>query len=140
MATFDDLKKKALDAADVIADVSVDLYKKAEAKTKELARTAKLQADMASDRTAIKKLYMQIGKTYYETHKLFPAEEFEQDCTEITALFDHIAESQSELDEIKAKRGEPADDVADAEASETAECDDEACDCGCEHEKTDEAE
>ena len=136
MATFDEIKKKALDAADVIADVSVDLYKKAEAKTKELARMAKLQADMASDRTSVKKLYMEIGKTYYETHKLFPAEEFEQSCTEITALFDHIAESQAELEEIKARRGEAADDVTDAE------CDDEDCDCGCccEDEKSEEAE
>ena len=147
MATFDDLKKKAIEAADVIADVSVDLYKKAEAKTKELARMAKLQADNASDRTTIKKLYLQMGRAYYETHKKFPAEEFEQTCTEITTLFDQIDVRKAELDAIKAARTEPADDAADAECEEC--CDDECCaeeaagepaaeekcDCGCEDEK-----
>ena len=143
MATFDEIKKKALEAADVIADVSVDLYKKAEVKTKELARMAKLQADMAADRTAIKKLYLQIGKTYYETHKMFPAEEFEQNCTEVTTLFDHIDAAKAEIDDIKAKRAEAAaaaaaakaeaaeDDVSDIEfdvepAAAPAE---EACEC-----------
>ena len=142
MATFDEIKKKALEAADVIADVSVDLYKKAEVKTKELARMAKLQTDMASDRTAIKKLYLQIGKTYYETHKMFPAEEFEQDCTEVTALFDHIEAAKAEIEDIKAKRAEAAaaaaaakaeaaeDDVSDIEFDvEPAAAPEETCDC-----------
>ena len=138
MATFDDLKKKAMDAADVIADVSVDLYKKAEAKTKELARMAKLQADNASDRTTIKKLYLQIGRAYYETHKQFPAEEFEQSCAEITTLFDQIDVRKAELDAIKASRTETADD--DFEDAEATECSDESCDCGCEDEEPDESE
>ena len=117
MATFDDLKKKALEAADVIADVSVDLYKKAEVKTKELARIAKLQADMASDRTAIKRLYLQIGKTYYETYRNAPAEEFEQSCTEVTTLFDHINAAKAEIEDIKVKRAEAAAAAAAAKAA-----------------------
>lgn len=140
MGTFDDLKKKALEAADTLADISVDLYKKAETKTKELARTAKLQSDIASDKTSIKKLYMQIGKTYYETHKLFPAEEFEQNCTEITTLFERIEARQAELDSMRAKNeADDDDDIADVEDLEDLEDDEDAdngeaetCDCGCE--------
>ena len=140
MGTFDDLKTKALEAVDVIADVSVDLYKKAEAKTKELARSAKLQADIASDRTSIKRLYMQIGRTYYETHKMFPAEEFEQNVTEITALFDRIAERQAELEELRAKGNDVEDDAEVESVYVDDAADDEACDCGCEEHKTDDAE
>ncbi len=120
--TFEDLKKKALEAADVIADVSVDLYKKAEAKTKELARTAKLKADNAADRTTIKRMYMQIGKLYYETHKMFPAEEFAAKCAEVTELFARISERELELEELRKRYDE--DDAEDAEA--------ESCNCGCE--------
>ncbi|NLB29521.1 MAG: hypothetical protein GX823_04780 [Clostridiales bacterium] len=130
MSTFDDLKKVVLDAADVIADVSVDLYKKAEAKTKELARAAKLHTDIASDKTSIKRLYMQIGKTYYETHKMFPAEEFEQNCAEISTLFERIADRKAELEELRSK-GVTDDDITDVEDLEDLgdECEEECC-CG----------
>ena len=120
MADLNGLFGKLKEAAGAIADVSVDLYKKAEDKSKTLARTAKLQSEITSERVAIKKLYMSIGKEYYEMHKLFPEPELEQACAAITAAFERIDAKNAEIDELKN-----GNEDIDFEVS------DDDCDCGC---------
>ncbi|MDR0839176.1 MAG: hypothetical protein LBN99_05980 [Oscillospiraceae bacterium] len=117
MANFDDIKQKAREVAGVIADVSVDLYKKAEEKSKIFAKIAKLQAENASDRSSVRKLYLEIGKTYFETHKLFPEPELEQDCAEVAAALERIEERKAEIAAIKAA-GDAENDAEYTEAPE----------------------
>ncbi|MDR0445419.1 MAG: hypothetical protein LBH17_00025 [Oscillospiraceae bacterium] len=124
MATFEDLKQRIRETAEVIGDVSVDLYKRAEEKTKILARKAKLQAENASDRTALRRIYQEIGKAYYESHKLYPEPELEQSCTEVTTTLERIKERDAEIAELRAgdASGEDAEDADTFEdAGEDAE-------------------
>ncbi|MDR2421003.1 MAG: hypothetical protein LBD49_02725 [Oscillospiraceae bacterium] len=113
MATFEDLKQRLRETAEVIGDVSADLYKRAESKTKILARTAKLQAENASDRTAVKRLYQEIGKAYYESHRLYPEPELEQSCAEVTTTLERIEVRKKEIDALRASSGDAAPPDAD---------------------------
>lgn len=116
MAKFEDLKQRLRETAEVIGDVSIDLYKRAEEKTKILAKKAKLQAEIASDKTAVKKLYQEIGKAYYESHKLYPEPELEQNCADVTAALERIALRYEELAELRST-GDAPDGAPDAETS-----------------------
>lgn len=123
MANLEDIKKKLIETAEVIADVSVDLYKQAEEKTQVLAKTTKLRAENASDRTTLKKLYQALGKAYFETHRLFPEAELEQNCLEIATTLERIVERNELIELIKSG----------VEYEET-------CDCGCEDDDDEEDE
>lgn len=101
MDNFDDFKKKAKDTMGTIADKSVELYKIAEEKTKILAKTTKLQAEIAMERGNIRKMYREIGKTYYELHKEAPETALEQKCGDVSVSFDRIAAKLQEIQEIK---------------------------------------
>lgn len=126
MANFDDIKRKAQDTLDAIADASVDFYRKAEAKTKEVARTTKLNADITMEKANLRKVYQEIGEKYYNLHVAAPENDLQQSCLEATTILDRIKMKQFELDEIKAANA--ADDI---EVEIVVE-DDESCDCGCE--------
>jgi N-acetylglutamate synthase/N-acetylornithine aminotransferase len=125
MADFNDIKRKIKETAGVIADVSVDLYKKAEEKSKTVAKSAKLQSEILTEKSNIKRLYIEIGKTYYETHRLFPEPELEQACAEITAAQERIEEKKAVLEDLKSGGVEIEIDVEieedDDEAEETDE-------------------
>jgi hypothetical protein len=101
MDNFDDFKKKAKETMGTIADRSVELYKIAEEKTKILAKTTKLQAEIALERGNIRKLYKEIGKTYYELHKEAPETALEQKCAEVSVSLDRIASKLQEIQDIK---------------------------------------
>ena len=105
MTNFENFKKKAKDALEAITDVSVEAYKLAEEKTKALARSTKLSADISREKAQIKRLYCELGSMYYNAHKDNPEEAFVQTCTEITSSVERIAEKQKEIDELK-KRGD----------------------------------
>ena len=122
MAVYDDLEKKAKEALDTIADVSVEAYKIAEEKAKILARRTRLSAEITREKAAIRRTKIRIGDTYYELHKGDPEEAMKEFCETISASLDLIAAKQREMDELK--KGPAADD-ADAE-----ECCDRECDCG----------
>ncbi|MDR0906646.1 MAG: hypothetical protein LBN00_10845 [Oscillospiraceae bacterium] len=124
MADFNDFKRKIKETAGVIADVSVDLYKKAEEKSKTVAKSAKLQSEILTEKSNIKKLYIEIGKTYYETHRLFPEPELEQACTEITAAQERIDEKKAALEDLKSVGVEIEIDV-DIEADDDGDDTDE---------------
>jgi hypothetical protein len=101
MDNFDDFKKKAKETMETIADKSVELYKIAEEKTKILARTTKLQAEIALERGNVRRLYKEIGKTYYELHKEAPETALEQKCGDVTVSLDRIATKLQEIQDIK---------------------------------------
>ena len=130
MANYDELKRKAKDALDTLADVSVEAYKLAEEKARVFARKTKLNASIANERATIRRLKVEIGGTYYKLHKDAPEEALKEQCDEVTAALDRIAEKQRELEELR--------NCTSCE-EETEECETE-CGCGCETEKKEEEE
>ena len=64
-----DFKEKASIFASRAANTAKDLAVSAARKTKQLSRIAKLNVDISNQRDAIKGMYAEMGKLYYETHK-----------------------------------------------------------------------
>ena len=126
MPSYDELKKKAKDALDTIADISVEAYKIAEDKAKILAKRAKLNAEITRERALIRRSKINIGGAYYELHKDDAEEALKDRCAEITASLDLIAAKQKELEDLR-----------NGPASCGCEDEEEACCCGCEDEKSD---
>ena len=117
MANYDEIKKKAKEALETIADVSVEAYKIAEEKAKVLARRAKLNAEITHEKSVIRRLKLDIGGLYYDLHKDDPEDALKQSCESITASLDSIAAKRAELEDLK--RGSQGDsDVEDAETEE----------------------
>jgi len=101
MPNYDDLKKRAKDALDTIADVSVEAYKLAEEKAKVLAKRARLNAEITRERALIRRAKINIGGVYYDLHKDDPEEACKVYCDEITASLELISANQRELEELK---------------------------------------
>jgi len=101
MPNYDEIMKKAKDALDTIADVSVEAYKLAEEKARVFARKAKLNAGIANERAIIRRLKTEIGGTYYKFYKDAPVEELKELCDDITSALDSIADKQRELEELR---------------------------------------
>ena len=133
MPNYDDLKKKAKDAIDTIADISVEAYKIAEEKARVLARRTKLSADITREKATIRRLKVEIGGAYYDLHKDNPEEPLKQSCEEITTSLDNIAAMRKEIEELKNNGAdacccdcgeEPADAECEVVADEPAAEDD----------------
>jgi len=101
MPNYDDLKKKAKDAFDTIADASVEAYKVAEEKAKVLARKTKLRAGIVNEKATIRRLSVEVGGVYYKLFKDNPGEEFKQLCEDITAAYERIEAKEAELEDLK---------------------------------------
>ena len=101
MATYDDFKKKAKEALDTIADVSVEAYKIAEERAKIIARRAKLNTDITREKASVRRTKIRIGEAYYELRKDDPDEALKEFCDSITVSLDLIAAKQRELEELK---------------------------------------
>ena len=123
MASYDDLKKKAKDAIETIADVSVEAYKLAEEKAKILAKRAKLNADITREKATIRRLKSDIGSKYYELHKSAPEEALKGDCDSISESLATIAAKKRELEELKTSGADCDcdDDECCAETEKAAE-------------------
>jgi len=116
MANYDEFKRKAKDALDTLADVSVEAYKLAEEKTRVLAKRAKLTAAIANERASVRRLKVEIGGTYYKLHKDAPDDALKQLCDEVTFALDSIAAKQRELEELRNCRS------CDVETEDCKEC------------------
>ena len=120
MPNYDELKKKAKDALETIADVSVEAYKLAEEKARVLAKRAKLNTDITRERASIRRAKFNIGSAYYDLRKDNPDDALRGLCNEITESLDVISAKQRELDELK--KGFNTCDACDADV-EDCECD-----------------
>jgi len=119
MSSFENLKKKAKEALGTIADVSAEAYKVAEVKAKELAKTAKLNADITREKAAFRHLYQDLGTKYYEKYKDDPEKDFAEEIEAINEAFERLAAKQKELEELK---------VSESSEEEACDCcDDESC-------------
>ncbi|MCL2366141.1 MAG: hypothetical protein FWC75_03740 [Oscillospiraceae bacterium] len=120
MPSNDDFKKKARDAFNTLADVSVEAYKLAEEKAKVLAKKAKLNAGIANERATIRRLHVEIGATYYKMFKDAPNEALTQQCKDVTAAYERIACKQKELEDLRNYG-------SGGEAAHQCQCDDPEC-------------
>ena len=100
MSNFDDLKEKAKDTIETIADVTQETYKTVESKAKALARRAKLTAAITKERTIIRRNHIEMGTIYYELHKNKPAKALQENCEAITGALERIAEMEEEISNI----------------------------------------
>ena len=101
MAKYEDLKKKAKDAIETIADVSTEAIKVAEEKARILAKKAKLNAEITHEKAIIRRLKSNIGSKYYELHKDDPEEALKEDCVSITDALARIGDKKKEIEELK---------------------------------------
>ena len=102
MANYEELKKKAKDALETIADVSAEAYKIAEEKAKVLAKKAKLNAEITREKALIRRLNSNIGSKYYELHKDDPEIAFKDECESITDSLARIGAKKRELEDLKS--------------------------------------
>ena len=125
MARYEDIKKRAKDTIETIADISVETYRIAEERTKILAKRARLNADITREKALIRRLKGEIGGKYYELHKDAPEEALKEACEGITDAIARIGANKKEIDELK-KSTTSYDAESEPESCEDAEC------CGCE--------
>jgi hypothetical protein len=118
MANFEELKQKAKDTMETIADKSVELYKAAEEKTRLFAKITKLGAEITLEKGTLRKLYREIGQKYYELHKASPEEALAQSCIEVTASLETIAAKQKEIQELKNSDNLGERNAAEADTQE----------------------
>jgi hypothetical protein len=120
MANYDEFKKKAKDALETIADVSVEAYKLAEEKAKVFAKKAKLNAEITREKAIIRRLKLDIGGMYYDLHKDDAEEALKPSCEAITTSLNSIAAKRCELEDLKRSgfsddEGDKPEDEAEAE-------------------------
>ncbi len=107
MGFFDELGKK-------ISDASQDVMQKG----KEMADTAKFNAQIHDEEKKISAVYSKIGKKYFEVFENAPSEDFKAFIDEIHAAQAKIAEIQEKLNALK-NEGKAAVEAAATEAKET---------------------
>ena len=112
MPNYDDLKKKAKDVLDTVADASVDAYKVAEEKTRVLAKKTKLRAGIVNDKATIRRLSVELGTACYNRFKDDPNSEFKQLCDEISSAHEKIASKEEEIAALKTAAAKPEDESA----------------------------
>lgn len=114
---------------DEVKEKVSDLTQSGIAKSSQLAEMAKLQVNIATEQDNIKKIYMELGKYYYENYKDNPAPPLADACKKISLSQNIIGAHNLRIKELRnpdvilTKEGVP-DDVIEAEVfSETYEAD-----------------
>ena len=102
MADYNEIKDNVFNALGTAADLTRGLVGKAADKTKDVAKMAKLNMELNSEKETVQKAYLEIGKLYYETHKSAPEGFFVQLCDEITLANQHIGKLTAEIDSVKS--------------------------------------
>ncbi|MBQ3277279.1 MAG: hypothetical protein IJH47_09560 [Oscillospiraceae bacterium] len=87
---FDNLKEKGTEYAGI-----------AVGKTKDAARIAKLAVDIGTEKEALKRTFVELGKAYYEEHRGTADGLFAQLCEEVDAVNARIKDMQDEMDALK---------------------------------------
>jgi len=80
---------------------TASLLKRAGDKTLQLARIAKLNAEINSAKEDIRKAQLELGKVYYETFRDEPHPQFAENCVRIKKSMDSIQEKKQIIEEFK---------------------------------------
>jgi len=81
---------------------SASLLKKAGNKTVQLARIAKLSAEISSAKEDIRRAQLELGKMYYETFRDEPHPQLADNCVRIKKSMDSIHEKKQLIEELKS--------------------------------------
>ena len=119
MAKYEDIKKKAKDALETIADVSAEAYRVAEEKAKILAKRARLNSEISREKTVIRRNKIEIGIRYYELHKDDAEDALKENVENITGALAKINIKRKELEDLK-KNGLGGCECAEADCCEPA--------------------
>lgn len=111
MADINDIKGAVLNTLGTVAGKTRDFAEKAADKAKDVARIAKLNMELSSEKDNIQNAYLEIGKLYYETRKDAPDGFFVQLCDEITLANENISSILSELEDLKTGVYSKPDDI-----------------------------
>ena len=90
MDTIANLRERGAEYANVAMD-----------KTRDAARLAKLTVALTSEKDALKKAYIELGKAYYEEHHNDAEGLYAQLVEEVDAVNARIEEMQTEIDSLK---------------------------------------
>ena len=90
MDTITNLRERGAEYANVAMD-----------KTRDAARLAKLTVALTSEKDALKKAYIELGKAYYEEHHSDAEGLYAQLVEEVDAVNARIEEMQTEIDSLK---------------------------------------
>jgi hypothetical protein len=133
MDFFDDMKQKVKEIgaqgvvfAKAAAEKTAELAKTATEKTSEFAKITKLKAENEIDKSAINKIYAEIGKTYYSINRENPLPEYEASFAEITASLARIDARLADIDELRADAPADFEQAAPEDAPESDAADDPA--------------
>lgn len=107
MADYDNFKESLRSTFSGVADKAKVFVSSAGDKAKALSRIAKLTMDVNAEKESKKKVFIEIGKLYYETNQGNPGDFFVQLFDEIHLADEHIATMESELSELKSSIGDP---------------------------------
>jgi len=131
MTSFEELKSKAVDLAQTGMSKAAELAQTGGAKAMELKDIAMLKWSSVSEREAMKKAFLDLGKLYYADHGMAPEAAYAGLCEKITASQEKIEENKAKIEEIK-KKGDLTDEEVDACVAEEApaECSGEDADDG----------
>ena len=99
---------------DSLKDQAVDLAQAGVAQSKRLAEIVRLKMDSMSQRDAIKKAYLEIGKLYYAERGQSPDGAYAAACERITVARAAIEVNKARIDELK-QPGDPEDDEPEEE-------------------------
>ena len=115
MASFEDIKEKALATAGKVADKSVEIARTASEKAKVVGRIAKLRTEVAMEKDNARKTFIKIGELYYEKHKDHPDPDMAQAVAEITVALGAVTAKTAEIAALKKELtddfGEVKEDV-----------------------------
>ncbi|MPM30545.1 hypothetical protein SDC9_77095 [bioreactor metagenome] len=103
MLSLEELKGKAKD----VAQTGV-------ARVLDTGRIAKLSLSNATEAEGLKKVYMEIGRLYYEQHGLCPDSRFESLCDKVTETKARVVANKALITEIKIN-GVVDDEVCEPE-------------------------
>ena len=70
-------------------------------RTKDAARIARVSVELGSEKEALKKAFVELGKAYYEEYRGTAEGLFSQLCEEVDAIQTRIDAMQAEIDALK---------------------------------------
>lgn len=101
MASLDDIRYRTEETAEHIAAKSVEIARSAADKAKLVARMSKLNADVITEKDALRRAYFELGKLYYKKYREAPDSDFAEQCSRIASSIAVIKESREEIRQCK---------------------------------------
>ncbi len=114
-----------------LRDKTIDLAQAGVAKSKQLMEIARLNMANATEETAIRRAYLELGKIYYAERGMAPEAAYTALCEKITQSKINIEENKARIAEVKQQGDIKDADISPMETEIPPEEEDCGCSCGC---------